>query len=160
MLIVTELLRLSFIILVVVLAVADYCTMLLPDKFTIPLLGIGLVNASLAGMHGLMLSVLSALIVGGFFLIITIVYPRGMGMGDTKFVAALASFLGFQSVFLAVLIACLTAAIMGGAILISRNDKLTHQIPFGPYLGFGALMALFWGNKLLSLYWTYVLVGK
>ena len=149
-------LRLIFVTLIVVLSLVDHYTMLLPDKLTIPLLGVGLVNASLLGMHSFMLSVLSALIAGGFFWLICIAYPQGMGMGDVKFVAALASFLGFQSIFLAVLLASLTGTIVGGAFLLRRKSKLTQQIPFGPYLGFGALMALFWGDKLLALYWSFV----
>lgn len=153
-------LRLIFVTLILVLSFVDHCTMLLPDKLTIPLLCVGLVNASLLGMNSFLMSGLSALIAGGFFWLICIAYPRGMGMGDVKFVAALASFLGFPSIILVVFLASLTGTILGGVYILAHKSKFSQRIPFGPYLSFSALMVLLWGDKLLTLYWTFVFRGK
>lgn len=136
-------LRVIFIILIIVLAVIDYFTKRLPDKLTIPLLGIGLVNASLSGMDSFISSVLSALIIGGLVGLIWVIYPRGMGMGDVKLVAALASFLGVPAILVTVLIASLAGTIVGGILIFLKRINIKEQIPLGPYLTLGALLSVF-----------------
>lgn len=75
-----------------------------------------------------------------------------MGGGDGKLAALLGAWLGWQNMLLSSFLACaLGAFIGGGAIALGLLSRRT-PIPFGPYLALGAVIALFWGDRLIALY--------
>ena len=150
-------LNLVFVSMLIALSFIDMDTFLLPDVLTLPLLGIGFLGAFLIpGNPSGWESVLSALGAGGIFWTIARLYPQGMGLGDVKLVAALGAFLGFPSIFLAIFSGSLVGAMIGIVLLFTGQQRFRQQIPFGPYLAFGALFALFWGTRLVDWYWTFV----
>lgn len=151
------LLSLTFVSALVALSFIDLDTFRLPDVLTLPLLGLGLLGAFLIpGNPSGWESVLSALGAGGLFWIIALIYPQGMGLGDVKLVAAMGAFLGFPSIFLAVFVGSFVGAIVGVSLLLTGQNRFRQQIPFGPYLALGALLALLWGTKMFDWYWTLV----
>ena len=148
------LLNLVFVAVLIALAFIDLDTFRLPDVLTLPLLGLGLLGAFLVqGAPTGWESVLSTLGAGGLFWIIARVYPQGMGLGDVKLVAAMAAFLGFPSIFLAVFAGSFVGAITGISLLLLGKKSFHQQIPFGPYLALGAILALLWGNQIIGWYW-------
>lgn len=72
-----------------------------------------------------------------------------MGFGDVKLAAVIGAFLGWQNLLVAVVVAVFTGAIIG---VIQLALKSENRIKFGPFLAFGALVALFWGEHLISSY--------
>lgn len=75
-----------------------------------------------------------------------------MGGGDGKLAALLGAWLGWQGMLLSSFLACaLGAFIGGGAIALGLLNRRT-PIPFGPFLALGALIALFWGDRLIAWY--------
>lgn len=151
------LLNLVFVSVLIVLSFIDLDTFRLPDVLTLPLLGIGLLGAFLipsnpSGWE----SVLSALGAGGLFWSIARVYPQGMGLGDVKLVAAMGAFLGFPSIFLAVFVGSFVGAVIGIFLLFTGRKRFRQQIPFGPYLAWGAIFALLWGTQIFDWYWTWI----
>jgi leader peptidase (prepilin peptidase)/N-methyltransferase len=50
------------------------------------------------------------------------------------------------------------AALAGSSILFARHGLGARKmfIPFGPFLAFGALVALFWGEALLDAYLSLI----
>lgn len=145
--------NLVFLSVLLVLAGIDWDTYRLPDIFTLPLLGIGLVSGFLLpGDPSGWVSLGSALGVGGFFWLIALVYPKGMGLGDVKLIAALGAFLGFPKVLLALFIASLVGSVIGGSMLLLKQKGFREQIPFGPYLVLGAWIAFFWGDAMVTYY--------
>ena len=75
--------------------------------------------------------------------------PVAMGFGDVKLLAAIGAFLGWQGVVFG-----LGAAIALGAVIgvIGRLLGGGREIPFGPYIAVGALLALFTGSAPLLAY--------
>jgi len=74
-------------------------------------------------------------------------------MGDVKLAAVMGLFLG-RSVAVAILVA-LIAGVLVGAIVIARKGAKQGRktaIPFGPFLSFGALTAVFSGSTLIDWY--------
>jgi leader peptidase (prepilin peptidase)/N-methyltransferase len=147
-------LNLVFVAGLIALSFIDLDTFRLPDVLTFFLMGIGLLGAFLIpGNPGGWESTLSALGAGGFFWCINRVYPQGMGLGDVKLVAALGAFLGFPSIFLVVFISSFVGLIVSTFLLFTRRQKsFRQQIPFGPYLVFGAVFTLLWGRQVI-FYW-------
>ena len=150
-------LNLAFVAVLVALSFIDLDTFRLPDVLTLPLLGLGLLGAFLIpGNPGGWESALSALGAGGLFWIIARVYPQGMGLGDVKLVAAMGAFLGFPSIFLAVFMGSFMGALIGIFLLFMGRKRFGQQIPFGPYLALGAILALLWGTLIIDWYWTWI----
>jgi leader peptidase (prepilin peptidase)/N-methyltransferase len=97
--------------------------------------------------------IIAALAAGGFFLIAALVYPAGMGMGDVKLAGVMGLFLG-RAVAPAIF-AALIAGTVVGAFVIARfgaKDGRKKGIPFGPWLAFGSLVGLFWGDEIVDWY--------
>jgi leader peptidase (prepilin peptidase)/N-methyltransferase len=97
--------------------------------------------------------IIAALAAGGFFLLAAIVYPAGMGMGDVKLAGVMGLFLG-RAVAPAIF-AALIAGTVVGAVVIARfgaKDGRKKGIPFGPWLAFGSLVGLFWGDAIVDWY--------
>jgi leader peptidase (prepilin peptidase) / N-methyltransferase len=145
--------NLIFLSVLLVLAGIDWDTFRLPDIFTLPLLGMGLLAGFLLpGDPTGWESLGSALGAGGLFWFIAMIYPNGMGLGDVKLIAGLGAFLGFPKIFLALFIASLMGSTVGGLLLALKGKGFREQIPFGPYLVLGAWIAFFWGDALVSYY--------
>jgi leader peptidase (prepilin peptidase) / N-methyltransferase len=78
-----------------------------------------------------------------FFLLPILVYPQGMGMGDVKLALLLGAGLG-AAVVSALVVALLAVFLVACAILLRGGGEARRRtIPFGPFLAFGGLVALF-----------------
>ncbi|KAA8998956.1 prepilin peptidase [Affinibrenneria salicis] len=134
---------LSFLLL---LAVVDARTMLLPDILTVPLLWIGL-SFNLVGAFVPLGQAVSGAMAGylafwGLLRGARLLTGRdGLGYGDAKLLAALGAWLGWQALPLLVLIAA-SAGI--GAALLGRGRRVFggQARPFGPWLALGGALSL------------------
>jgi leader peptidase (prepilin peptidase)/N-methyltransferase len=95
---------------------------------------------------------LAALGAAGFLLAAALVYPSGMGMGDVKLCLLLGALLGLE-VTVAMMVALL-AALLPSVVLLARRGSAARKvaIPFAPFLGLGAVVALFLGGEILDWY--------
>jgi leader peptidase (prepilin peptidase)/N-methyltransferase len=159
------------------LAVMDAETLLLPDLFTLPGLGTGIVFAGLrpslesgiwafpAALHAAGISLLAAAAAAAALLSISglswLARRRvGMGMGDVKLLAMLAAWLGLRQTFLVLFLAVIAGALYGlGTIIFSRragrDDPLPVgqlPVPFGTMLSLAGLYAIFLGQRTLGWY--------
>lgn len=75
--------------------------------------------------------------------------PIAMGFGDAKLAAVLGAMLGWESFLVALLAAIILGAVIGLAGRVFGGER---QIPFGPYLVAGGIIALFWGEQLTAWY--------
>jgi leader peptidase (prepilin peptidase) / N-methyltransferase len=87
-----------------------------------------------------------------FLFIAALAYPAGMGMGDVKLALLLGVALG-RTVPVAMMIG-MVSALVPSVVLVARHGKAARKmkIPFGPFLAFGGVVALFAGTTLLDLY--------
>ncbi len=75
--------------------------------------------------------------------------PVAMGFGDVKLAAVLGALLGWQNLLAALMLSFIFGAIGGISARIAGGDRI---IPFGPYLAIGGLIALFFGNDIVTWY--------
>jgi leader peptidase (prepilin peptidase)/N-methyltransferase len=79
--------------------------------------------------------------------------PReAMGRGDLKFLAAIGAFLGWRAVLFSVFAGSLFGSLVGLVTMLVGRRVWSAKIPFGPYLAFGGLVWMFFGESLLSWY--------
>jgi leader peptidase (prepilin peptidase) / N-methyltransferase len=101
--------------------------------------------------HGFLNSFLGALAGGGMIYAMGMLgefafKKEAMGGGDVKLLAMIGSFLGWKMTILTFFIAPAFGAVVG-IILKIKEGKET--IPYGPYLSLGAIVLIFWGEKIL-----------
>lgn len=155
---------LFFVAVAVVLTVIDLRHHLLPNAVVLPALGIGFVLLALAATGenawgSLMRAVLGALVLFVLYLVLALISPAGLGMGDVKLAAVLGLFLGYQgwgALFVGALLASVFGALVGLVVLTTRRGGLRSDVPFGPSMLAGALVAVVWGELVAR---EYLLTG-
>ena len=79
--------------------------------------------------------------------------PReAMGRGDLKFLAAIGAFLGWRGVLFSIFAGSVVGSVVGLATLLIGKRVWSAKLPFGPYLAFGALTWMFFGEKFIHWY--------
>lgn len=148
---------LIFVWALITLVVIDLNTQLLPDDITLPLLWLGLLinlnhvfTDSQSAIIGAVAGYLSLWSIYWCFKLVT--GKEGMGYGDFKLLSAIGAWLGWNMLPLVILFSSLAGAIAGIGLIFAARLNKSIPIPFGPYLAAGALIALFWGEKLNHAY--------
>lgn len=90
-----------------------------------------------------------------FMLIISLVYPKGMGMGDVKLSLMAGSFL-VEKIIPGLFIGFLAGSIYGIIMIILKKKKFRQTIPFGPFISSGCVIALFFGGKIINWYLKFI----
>ena len=94
--------------------------------------------------------------VSGFLLIIYLVTSgRGIGMGDVNLMAAAGIFLGVKLIVLAFLLGCILGSIIH--MILIRFFKHDRVLAFGPYLSFGIIISILYGESLIAWYINYLI---
>jgi leader peptidase (prepilin peptidase)/N-methyltransferase len=86
--------------------------------------------------------VAAALLGGGVLLVLALVQPAGMGMGDVKLTGVIGLCVG-QWVLLALIVGSLGGVLLGAGLAVRRGVRAAGrtQIAFGPFLALGGLVA-------------------
>ena len=86
-------------------------------------------------------------------------FPReAMGLGDIKLVAAIGTFVGWHGILFTIGAGSFIGAAFSIAAIVAGQRERSAKIPFGPYLATAAVIWLFWGNTLWSL-WPALITG-
>ncbi|MFB7404344.1 prepilin peptidase [Streptomyces rubiginosohelvolus] len=137
----------------VLLAVVDRRVHRLPDPLTLPLAAAAVLllggAALLPGHAGSWTSgLLGGLALGGFYLLLFLINPNGMGFGDVKLALALGVALGWYGwtvLFVGGFAGFLFGAAYGLALVLLRRAGRRTGIPFGPFMIAGALTGVLLG---------------
>lgn len=136
----------------IVASAVDLELRVIPNRL---LMVMGAAVIALKGLIGAQLlwpAILGALGAGIFLLVPALLYPGGMGGGDVKLAAVIGLYLGWPSAFLAVILGITIAAVAGMGWALLTKQGLKVLIPLGPFLSAGAILALFWGEQLMTWY--------
>lgn len=145
-------------VMLITLAAYDARWLILPDKVMVPLIAVALVYvavmALLTGSQQVVWGALGAAGVagGGFLALVAGTKGRAMGGGDIKLAFAMGLMLGVQGTAVALLVAFNVAAVVGLVMIATRKRKRRDQIPFGPYLVGGTIVAFLFGRELVAWY--------
>jgi leader peptidase (prepilin peptidase)/N-methyltransferase len=126
---------------------------LIPNRITLPAAIAAVVAALILDVSFVPEQLIAGAAAGGFFLLAALAYPRGMGMGDVKLAGMLGLFLG-RAVAPAIFAGLIAGVVVGAAIMARKGAREGRKtaVPFGPFLAFGAILALFAGDPLIDAY--------
>lgn len=88
---------------------------------------------------------LAAVALCGFYLLLFLIKPSGMGLGDVKLAASVGAALGWQGwgqVVAATFLAFTAAALYAAGLLLFRRATRTTQFPLGPFILLSALAVI------------------
>jgi leader peptidase (prepilin peptidase)/N-methyltransferase len=95
-------------------------------------------------------AIAGAVAFAGFF-VVHVVVPRGMGFGDVRLAGLIGlstGWLGLGHAFVAFLAGFVLGAMIGIVVMMVTGGGRKTRIPFGPFLGAGAVLAVLWGGPL------------
>jgi leader peptidase (prepilin peptidase)/N-methyltransferase len=141
-----------FCLTLVAVSATDLEHRIIPNRIVVPA-GLIVLAANTALHHGPQWAI-GAVGASGFLLAAALAHPAGMGVGDIKLAFLMGAALG-KTVPVAIMVGLL-AALVPGLVLIARHGRAARKmgIPFGPFLAFGAVVALFAGHWLLDAYFS------
>ena len=173
-----------FSCLLVVLTITDLRERILPDKVNFTGLGIGLglsfftapADGSAAWLANRLFefpppapalsfvdAVLGAAVGSGLLWVVAEGYFRlrgreGMGLGDVKMMAMAGAFLGVKRTLLTILLGSLLGSVLGLLFMLLWSKGRDYELPFGTFLGAGALLVIFFGTPALAWYQSLLAV--
>ncbi|MDV9203020.1 A24 family peptidase, partial [Streptomyces sp. Wh19] len=125
----------------------------LPDRLTLPAAGavaVLLGAAALLPEHGgsWTSALLGGAALGGFYFLLFLINPNGMGFGDVKLALSLGMALGWYGwavVFAGGFAGFLLGAVYGFGLMVLKRAGRKTGIPFGPFMITGALLGMLLG---------------
>ncbi|MGZ4240807.1 MAG: prepilin peptidase [Actinomycetota bacterium] len=141
----------------VVLSFIDLEHKLLPNRIVGPSLATGVVLTGVAaalgpGAGAWVRALAGGAVAFGFFLLLAIISPRGMGMGDVKLSSVLGlalGYLGWGRLFVGLLLSFIAGAVGGIGLIAARKAGMKSEVPFGPYLALGTIVSILFGGPLV-----------
>jgi leader peptidase (prepilin peptidase)/N-methyltransferase len=151
----------------VALTLIDLDTRRLPDAIVLPsyvVLGVLFASACVAGAswEALLRAAVGGIALFGFYFVLRLVRPGGMGGGDVKLAGVLGAALGWIG-WGALVVGGFAAFVLGGvfavALMASRRAGRGTAIPFGPWMIAGAWIGIFTGEQIARWYVGMLVVG-
>lgn len=155
---------LAALVLLAILYIYDLRWTLLPDRLVFPLImisalffvgrmvlaGLPPLGWLLEGLYGLMP------ITGLYGLLYFASHGKWIGFGDVKLGIAIGLLLGWQQALLALVLANFIGLLFVLPGLISRKLDRESQVPFGPFLILGTVIAFLYGHPLIEAYVNFL----
>ena len=113
----------------------------------VPVWGVSLIGAAIGALAG-----------GGSLWLMGFIWEKfrgveAMGMGDVKMMLMVGAFLGWRLAGLTIFIGVFTGSLAGIALMFRRGRRnLQMMLPFGIFLGIGAVVSLLAGTRIIEWY--------
>jgi leader peptidase (prepilin peptidase) / N-methyltransferase len=121
-------------------------------EFPPPQMALSFADAALGALAG---SGLLWIVAEGYF---RLRGREGMGLGDVKMMAAVGAFLGLKRTMMTVLAGSLLGSVIGILLIAISKKGRDYELPFGTFLGAGALLVVFFGTPALHWYESFLAV--
>jgi leader peptidase (prepilin peptidase)/N-methyltransferase len=155
--------HLYFAAISIALTAIDLDTHRLPNVIVLPAYGVGVVLLGTAAVFGADLEGAARAAAGAgllfaLYLVLALISPRGMGMGDVKLAGVIGLFLGYSG-WAALAVGTLSAFLLGGvvgiALIAARRARRNTGIPFGPWMLGGAWVGILLGEPIARGYLAF-----
>jgi leader peptidase (prepilin peptidase)/N-methyltransferase len=80
-------------------------------------------------------------------------HKEAMGLGDVKMLFMVGGYLGWRLTILTIFLGALSGSVIGVVTMLYEGKRdLQRQLPFGVYLGIGAMVGLLFGSQIVEWY--------
>lgn len=142
----------------VLLTVIDLQHRLLPNRVVFPAVAVGAVLLLAAAAieqdrAPLIRAAVGAVVLFAVFLLLALISPSGLGMGDVKLAGLLGlhlGWIGWETLALGAAAGFVVQALLALALLAVRRIGLRGELPFGPAMLAGAALAIGWSGAVLG----------
>lgn len=128
-------------VLLAFVAVFDLAARRIPDRMTVPAAAAAVAVRAVFAPGALPVTAAAGAIAFGVFLLFSIVTRGGLGMGDVKLAGLLGLLLG-KAALPALLVGVVAGGVASATVLVAKGRVRGHTIAYGPYLCFGAALAI------------------
>jgi leader peptidase (prepilin peptidase)/N-methyltransferase len=148
----------------IALALIDVDTHTLPNTIVLPAYPVSVVLLAAASVASgdwgdLLRAGIGGAALFSFYLLLVLIYPRGMGLGDVKLAGVLGLHLGYLG-WSTLAVGAFAAFVLGGlfaiALILTRRVARSGGIPFGPWMLAGAWVGIVAGGPVAHTYLTLV----
>lgn len=144
----------------IALAAIDIDTQRLPDVIVLPSYPVAAVLLGGAAVidrdwHALERVALGGAALWAFYVVLWVLYPKGMGRGDVKLAGVLGMYLGWLgwgSLVVGGFLGFLLGGVVGAGLMLAGRAGRKTKIPYGPYMIVGTFLAVFWGQSISDWY--------
>lgn len=152
-----------FISFMIIMSFIDIDHYLLPDRFTLTLIPLGILSILVRKDFNLQDSLLGILVGGGIIFLFSAGYylfkkKIGMGGGDIKLMAGVGAFVGPKLALFTILLATILALIAAVPFLVTKKKGLDAMLPFGPFLALAGILCLFWGDIIFDWWMRHPII--
>jgi leader peptidase (prepilin peptidase)/N-methyltransferase len=149
--------ELAFVAAMLALIFIDFDHQILPNGITLPGMALGLALAGPRVDVSFRDALLGALLGAGLLFLVSEVYFRlrkveGLGMGDVKMMGMVGAFVGWKGVLLTLFLGSLSGTLVGLVVMVASKGDLRTKLPFGTFLGMGAITTVYVGERLIGWY--------
>ena len=142
------------------LALIDLDCKRLPDALTLPSYPVAAVLLGAAALAGSGSGSFPRALLGGaamyvVYFALCFAYPAGMGFGDVKLAGVLGMYtawLGWDAWAVGLFFGFLLGGLFGIGLILANKGGRKTQVPFGPFMLLGALLAILAGPELVQAY--------
>lgn len=141
----------AFLAVLVAVTLIDLSHMIIPNKIVLPAAGVFLAACIALDPSRWWQYLVAGVGAAGFLLLLAIIWPGGMGLGDVKLALMMGCMLA-GAVAVAMFSAFLIGGVAGIVLLALGRRSRKDRIPFGPFLAAGGAVAVLVGPQLIDWY--------
>ncbi len=135
-----------------VISLIDLDEMIIPNKLVIFILIVASIYTIIDKNY--LDHIIGFFLVSSILLFIVVVTKGAMGMGDVKLMAVSGLLLGAYNIFLALIVASVVGSIVSITLLALKKINRKNKVPFGPFLSFGIMVAIVFGEQIINWYFN------
>lgn len=117
-----------------------------------PAIGLSLIMIPLIHIDQLWMMLLGGVVGFGVLLLIALIAPGAMGMGDVKLVLFLGFIIGYPEIIITLFLAFVLGGLVAGVLLALKKIGKKDSIAFGPYLALAGIITILYGTQILEWY--------
>lgn len=142
----------AFLAVLMAVALIDWDTQIIYDRFHIIILILGIIAIWVFPVTDIKSRIIGLFIISVPMYILTWIIPGAFGGGDVKLVAACGWFLGVKAVVTGTFVGFLAGGTYAVVLLALKKIGRKDHFAFGPFLAAGYAVAVFLGNFLADWY--------
>lgn len=142
--------------ILLVVALIDWDTQIIYDRFHILILILAVGDIFLDTSHGILDRLIGALIIAVPMFILALIIPGAFGGGDIKLMFASGFLLGTGPIVCSMFLGLLTGGAYGAFMLARKKLDRKDNFAFGPFLAFGLMVGALYGDQLVAWYLQFL----